>query len=63
MDREPDRIGACLLGGALGDVLSPVVTGKLLGAMGAPLPRAWLDALELRDLIERTARELRDTVR
>ncbi len=34
------------------------LAGNLLGAMGAPLPRAWLDELEMRDVIERTAKEL-----
>jgi ADP-ribosylglycohydrolase len=36
------------------------LAGNLLGAMGAPFPSAWIEDLEMRDVIERTARELRD---
>jgi ADP-ribosylglycohydrolase len=34
------------------------LAGNLLGAMGASLPHAWLEDLELRPLIERAARDL-----
>jgi ADP-ribosylglycohydrolase len=34
------------------------IAGNILGAMGAPLPRAWIEELEMRDVIERIARDL-----
>lgn len=34
------------------------LAGNLLGAMGRPAPRAWVEDLEMRDVIERTVTEL-----